>query len=81
MADAAKWKFVSPDYTMSAIRDKTPDFRYLLYWELRVKVEKSGEATFHFYTGDVKGDFVIKVVGMPDEGEMMEVEAEIKVDN
>lgn len=81
MADAAKWKFVLPDYLLSSVRDRTPDFRYLLYWEPQVKLEKSGKGTFQYYTGDINGDFVIKVIGMTDEGEILEAEIKIKVND
>jgi hypothetical protein len=81
MANAAKWKIVFPDYALSSLRDRKPDFRYLLYWVPQVKLEKSGKGTFQYYTGDINGDFVIKVTGMTDEGEILEAEIEIKVNN
>lgn len=79
LADAGEWQFGSPDYSVPAVRDRTPDFRYLLYWEPQMKVANPGVATVQFYTGDVTGYFVIKVDGMSEKGEMMEAESEFKV--
>lgn len=79
MADAGEWQFISPDYSGSGFNERTPDFRYLLYWEPYVKVANSGEATVQFYTGDVTGYFVVKVVGRFENGEMIETESEISV--
>ncbi|MBK6281499.1 MAG: hypothetical protein IPF54_01465 [Draconibacterium sp.] len=81
MADAAKWKFVFPDYALSSVRDRKPDFRYMLHWEPQVKLEKPGKGTVRFYTGDINGEFVIKVIGMTGEGEILEAEIEIEVND
>lgn len=40
-----------------------PDFRTLLYWNPELPVDKSGQASFSFYTSDSLGDFVIQVDG------------------
>jgi hypothetical protein len=79
MANACEWTFTSPDYTVDDFLDRKPDFRYLLYWEPQVQVDSSGEASVSFYTGDVKGSFVVKIVGMNATGEMMQAENEIRV--
>jgi hypothetical protein len=77
VADASKWKFFSPDYKPSIQSDRIPDFRYLLYWEPCVKADSSGESSVQFYTGDVKGCFVVRVVGISDSGEILQAEVEI----
>jgi hypothetical protein len=81
MADANEWKFVSPEYSTGGSAARIPDFRYLLYWEPDVRVDKSGEASLHFYTGDVKGRFIVKVVGISDKGEILQTENEIYIDD
>ena len=80
MADASEWKFLSPDYSIADSLNRIPDFRYLLYWEPNVRIENSGEVSVHFYTGDVTGNFVVKVVGMYDTGEILQAENEIIVE-
>jgi hypothetical protein len=77
LADTSKWKFSSPDYQTSSYGDRIPDFRYLFYWEPCVKVDSSGESSVQFYTGDVKGCFVVRVVGISDSGKILQTEVEI----
>lgn len=79
LADACQWKFISPDYSVSGSNDRTPDFRYLLYWEPNVKAENTGGTKVQFYTGDVKGKFIVKVTGMTEKGEIVQAENEIVV--
>lgn len=77
IADVSKWKFFSPDYKTTNVSDRIPDFRYLLYWEPCVKFDSSGESSIQFYTGDVKGCFVIRVVGITESGKIVQTEVEI----
>jgi hypothetical protein len=81
MADVSEWKFLSPDYSTPGSQIRIPDFRYLLYWEPSVRLEKSGETKLQFYTGDVKGRFIVKVVGISDKGEILQAENEIYIDD
>jgi hypothetical protein len=79
LANASEWKFTPPDYSIADPRDRKPDFRYLLHWEPNVKIEESEEASIEFYTGDITGYFVIKVVGISEEGDILSAENEIYV--
>ena len=79
IADAGEWKFTSPDYAMENSLKRIPDFRYLLHWESDIQVDNSGEASVQFYTGDVPGDYVIRVMGMSRDGEPLQTESEIHV--
>lgn len=80
-ADASEWKFTSPDYSLSGSGNRVPDFRYLLYWEPNVRAENSGGAKVQFFTGDVKGTFIVKVVGISETGEIVQAEQEILIDD
>lgn len=77
IADISKWKFFSPDYKKANFSDRIPDFRYLLYWEPCIKFDRSGESSIQFYTGDVKGCFIIRVVGITESGKILQTEVEI----
>jgi hypothetical protein len=81
MADVSEWKFSFPDYSIAGSDTRIPDFRYLLFWEPNVRVEKSGEAIVQFYSGDIKGIYMIKVVGISDKGEIFQAENEISVND
>lgn len=81
LANISEWKFKAPDYSVADSTDRIPDFRYLLHWDPDVRLESSGEVAVQFYTGDVKGRFVVKVVGMSDDGEILQTESEINVDD
>ena len=79
MADAPQWRFSAPGYAKSDSISRIPDFRYLLHWDPSVKIEK-GETTVHFYTGDVTGSFMVKVMGRSKDGEILEAVKEIMVE-
>jgi hypothetical protein len=81
LASSSEWKFTSPDYSIPGSPDRIPDFRYLLYWEPNIRVENSEGVSIKFYTGDIKGTFVVKVVGISDEGEILQTENEIIIDD
>jgi hypothetical protein len=78
MADACKWKFTSPDYSVPGSTSRIPDFRYLLYWEPNVKIDNS-TVKVQFYTGDIKGIYIVKVIGISENGEIFQAENEIVV--
>jgi len=81
MADRDEWKFSSPVYSIAGNSDRIPDFRYLLYWQPDLRTSNSQDVSVKFYTGDLKGIYIIKVIGMSENGEMLEAENEIYVDN
>ena len=81
IADACEWKFTSPDYSLTDSLERIPDFRYLLHWDPYIPVGKSGEASTQFYTGDVPGDFVVRVMGISRDGEILKAEMEIHVED
>jgi hypothetical protein len=80
MAETSEVKFTSPDYSISGSTDRTPDFRYLLYWNPYVKPDTMGNAAIKFYTGDVKGIFVVKITGLSEDGSILQAEQEIVVE-
>jgi hypothetical protein len=80
IAEAGNYNFISPDYSVSDTKDRTPDFRYLLYWEPDVKVENAEGVKVQFYTGDLKGTYVIKIVGLSGNGTIQMTEKEIVVE-
>jgi|GEM_PF-3591518 len=79
MANSCGWKFISPDYNSPDSQVRIPDFRYLLHWEPYVKTDNSGETTVHFYTGDLKGIYIVKVTGISEIGEILQSEKDIYV--
>ena len=79
MADASEWKFASPDYSVADSISRIPDFRYLLHWDPDLRSDSTGETIIQFYTGDTAGEFLVKVTGLSDDGEILNVECEILV--
>lgn len=80
LAEPFELKFNSPDHSLSGSNDRTPDFRYLLYWNPEIQSDNSDKATIKFYTGDVKGTFVIKIMGLSLDGSIIHAEREIVVE-
>ncbi len=58
---------------------RIPDFRYLICWEPDITIGSSGENTILFYTGDVTGEYTVKVTGISTEGIIIQAEAKIFV--
>jgi hypothetical protein len=58
---------------------RIPDFRYLICWEPDITIGSSGENTILFYTGDVSGEYTVKVTGISTEGIIIQAEAKIFV--
>ena len=81
LANASELKFTSPDYSTPGPQDRVPDFRYLLHWEPNLKIENSEEAKIQFYTGDVKGRFIVKIIGISKDGELLQAENEILIED
>ncbi len=57
-----------PDYTQSNELSRIPDYRDQLYWNPYVNLNTSDQNEFHFYTGDVKGEFEIIAEGYTESG-------------
>jgi len=69
----------APDYTLPDTRSRIPDFRYLICWDPDVTIGASGEKTIQFFTGDVSGDFTVKVTGISPQGRIVQSETRIIV--
>ncbi|HEX2934832.1 MAG TPA: hypothetical protein VHO72_05725 [Bacteroidales bacterium] len=59
------------DYTKKG-NTREPDFRQLLYWNSHYHLKKDSPATFDFYTSDYAAQYLIKVSGITDKGEIIE---------
>jgi hypothetical protein len=47
---------------------RIPDLRSTLYWNPALKIDSKGKAQFDFYAADGIGEYVIKIVGITDDG-------------
>jgi hypothetical protein len=64
-----KREFFLPSYETEALKQsRLPDFRNLLYWTPNISTNAQGEAKLSFYTGDVKGKYIIVVQGLSADG-------------
>lgn len=65
-------EFYSPSYqTEAQIGNRMPDFRNTLYWSPNVHVNAKGEGNITFYTGDRKGNYVVVLQGLDENGNPM----------
>jgi hypothetical protein len=61
--------FTSPVYTDSTEHSRPqPDFRNTLYWDPKIRTDKSGKATVEFYSSDEATDFNIIIEGVSADG-------------
>jgi hypothetical protein len=63
--------FAVVDHSLSGTPERKPDFRYLICWEPEIEIGLSGEKTIAFFTGDVTGNFAIKLTGITPEGQII----------
>ncbi len=71
-----------PDYKKDNIIRSRPDFRQLLFWNPEIKLENNGSSrNIEFYSGDLKGEFIIRVMGYTDDGEVISMQSSIIIDD
>jgi hypothetical protein len=60
----------SPVYDENNSYDNIPDLRQTLIWKPEIFINHESETeTISFYTGDLTGDFKIRIEGVTDEGD------------
>ena len=79
LAARCEMRYNAPDYSLPDNLSRNPDFRYLICWEPDVIIGDSGEQTIQFFTGDVSGNFTVKVTGISPEGKIVQSETRITV--
>ncbi len=62
-------KFYSPEYSPGEMKNPSPDFRTVLYWNPEVTAQK-GSAGIDFYTSDQTGNYIINVEGITSDGKV-----------
>lgn len=78
IASESEMSFTGPVHSSDSLT-RTPDFRYLLHWDPDVQLKPGGESEIQFYTGDVSGDFKIKITGLTSQGRLIRSETIITV--
>lgn len=72
----------SVNVTPNAIlNNNTPFIRQLLYWNPNLVIDEACNSNFEFYTSDNKGNFVIKIEGIDENGSPISQSAYIQVNN
>lgn len=63
-----------------SIETAVPDFRQLLFWEPEIKFTRAVTGrTIEFYSGDIKGEFVVRLRGVAQDGTIISEQAEITI--
>ncbi len=73
-------KYVAPEYdpdTGGVM--KQPDLRQVLYWDADIEIGKGQSKTYSFYSGDLSGDYLIKVQGITSGGAPVNITKTIKI--
>ncbi len=79
LASQSEMKYNAMDHSLTDTPDRLPDFRYLICWEPDITIGPSGENMVQFYTGDVTGEYTVKVTGISHEGIIIKAETKIIV--
>ena len=61
----------SPRYDRDQSLQRIPDFRTQLYWNAAVRIEAGSKKRLSFFTGDLTGSYVVEVVGVNSQGELI----------
>jgi hypothetical protein len=80
LASGSEMIFESPDHSLPNSSKRIPDFRHLICWEPDVAIGTSGETSIQFYTGDLTGEYTVRVYGLSAEGKLIRSETKIWVD-
>jgi hypothetical protein len=68
-----------PNHGKDEVSLTRPDFRQLLFWDAHVIINDGGASNIiEFYTGDLTGEFVIRIAGHSEDGPII-CESSIKV--
>lgn len=69
-----------PDHAKVEMRRSRPDFRQLLFWDpVFIIGPEQPKRTAKFFTGDLKGEFTVKVSGSTGNGKLISQEARFVV--
>lgn len=64
-----KREFYSPAYHgQDSTLETIPDFRTTLYWNPEVKVKNDAPVNLSFYSGDLKGNYIVVLEGISGQG-------------
>lgn len=63
------------------LNNNTPFIKQLLYWNPNLLIDETNNAHFEFYTSDNKGNFLIKVEGIAEDGTPISQSANFQVNN
>jgi hypothetical protein len=74
-------EFYAPEYSRETDRlNHLPDFRYLLYWEPNLLLNKGSDKKVSFYSSDVKGKFIAVVQGITAGGQPCKATSSFEVE-
>ncbi len=72
--------FVSPDFSTSEMKENhIPDYRNTLYWNSSVTPDENGKASVEFWSSDNKGDYIINIQGITQDGRPVSLQKILKV--
>jgi hypothetical protein len=73
-------RLYTPDYSTEANRQsRLPDSRHTLLWEPMLQTNGKSTMEVPFYTSDLKGEFIVTVEGITQEGEIVSAETTFEV--
>ncbi|WP_101688799.1 TonB-dependent receptor [Dysgonomonas massiliensis] len=71
-------EFYSPKYeTAEEQNNSDPDLRTTIYWNPKLKADKSGKIEFDFYSADSEGNYIMTIEGVTNDGQIIRYQNEI----
>ncbi|MRH99417.1 hypothetical protein GH721_02630 [Kriegella sp. EG-1] len=72
-------EFYSPKYNITTKQEKQPDLRSLVHWEPHIRTDSYGKAHIDFFNNDVKGEYIIIIEAISDNGKIGYQELNYKI--
>ncbi|MBW6498224.1 MAG: hypothetical protein K0B09_07555 [Bacteroidales bacterium] len=74
-------RFISPNYESETSKDKTPDLRPMLFWNPDLHTNRAGKASLEFFSGDLSGDYIIRVEGIDQNKKAFDIQKTITINH
>ena len=71
--------FYKPDYELADGLKFAEDYRTTIHWEPSIVTDEKGKASFHFFTSDGKGKYLMIIEGLNLDGKILRKAVEINV--
>lgn len=74
-------RFMPPSHESGVGKEKIPDLRTLLFWSPDVHSSRAGKVLLEFFSGDLSGDYIIRIEGIDQNRKAFEFQKTITINH